>query len=67
MAPSPSNTEVATGNGNAPAHSSHFGQSWYSCVVRVSGSNYETSFVYRAEENAKEKAAKKAYEALNTT
>jgi len=50
-----------------PAASPHSGQSWYSCVVSVAGREYETSYVYKAEENAKEKAAKKAYEALNST
>ncbi|KAG0635238.1 hypothetical protein HOY80DRAFT_464585 [Tuber brumale] len=48
-----------------PVASPHSGQSWYSCVVSVAGREYETSYVYKAEENAKEKAAKKAYEALN--
>lgn len=66
MAPSPSSIGAAGGSGNAPALPSHFGQSWYSCVVSVGGRDYETSYVYRAEENAKEKAAKKAYEALNS-
>jgi len=63
MAPSPSSTGAA--DGSAPTQSPHYGQSWYSCIVSVAGRVFETSFVYRAEENAKEKAAKKAYEALN--
>lgn len=66
MAPSPSSIGAAGSSGNASAQPSHFGQSWYSCVVSVGGRDYETSYVYRAEENAKEKAAKKAYEALNS-
>lgn len=66
MAPSPSSTGAAGGSGNTSAPALHFGQSWYSCVVSVGGRDYETSYVYKAEENAKEKAAKKAYEALNS-
>ncbi|KAI5777532.1 hypothetical protein EDC01DRAFT_593345, partial [Geopyxis carbonaria] len=57
LAPSPS---VAGGS----TATSHAGQAWYSCVVTVGGRDYETSYVYKAEENAKERAAKKAYEAL---
>lgn len=41
-------------------------QCWYSCVVNVNGQDYETAYVYKAEENAKERAAKKAYEALSS-
>ena len=67
MAPSPSSTGASSGNGTTPIQSPHFGQSWYSCIVSVAGRVFETSFVYRAEENAKEKAAKKAFEALNAS
>lgn len=41
-------------------------QCWYSCIVTVDGKEYETSYVYKTEENAKEKAAKKAWEAVNS-
>ncbi|KAI5859215.1 hypothetical protein BZA05DRAFT_24210 [Tricharina praecox] len=40
-------------------------QCLYSCIVNVGGRDFETAYVYRAEENAKERAAKKAYEALS--
>ncbi|KAF8536993.1 hypothetical protein BDD12DRAFT_746447 [Trichophaea hybrida] len=60
--------------GNIPLHPSSNSagvstknpQCWYSCVVNVNGRDYETSYVYRAEENARERAAKKAYEALSS-
>lgn len=36
----------------------------YSCVVSVGEREFVTSYIYKAEENAKERAAKKAFEAL---
>ncbi|KAI5837479.1 hypothetical protein DFP73DRAFT_601043 [Morchella snyderi] len=59
---SPSSADAGA---NASPSATHFGQSWYSCVVSVGETDYETSYVYKAEENAKERAAKKAFEALN--
>ncbi|KAL7274399.1 hypothetical protein RUND412_002711 [Rhizina undulata] len=56
----------STGDAGVNSASSHLGQSWYSCVVSVAEEDFATSYVYKAEENAKEKAAKKAYEALST-
>jgi len=38
----------------------------YSCIVSAGGRDFETAYVYKAEENARERAAKKAYEALNS-
>jgi len=53
---------------NAPAQmapDNTDGQSCFSCIVTVDGTNYETNYVYKVEENARENAAKKAYRALN--
>jgi len=36
----------------------------FSCIITVRQENYGTDYRYRAEENAKETAAKKAYKAL---
>lgn len=39
----------------------------FSCVVYVGDREFATTYVYKAEENAKEKAAKKAFDALSSS